>query len=236
MHGNEPLGVNLVYELKSNPIPNVDALIANKYAVKKNCRFIKQDLNRAFPGDLKSDDYETKRACQLLLLVKKYDLVLDFHNTYTSNNDCVFVGKNAPNFLYRASAALGLKRVIVADYDCINKYAKNCLSVEISLDSDLMDLKIWYQKIMLLSRSQKIDLPKAEVEKYKFVYRITTAKRDELNLRSQNLEAFKKISRKLTKDLGQKGELYPIFIGDGYTPYNYGGLIKKSKGRLKNSR
>ena len=72
-----------------------DAILANQQAIAGECRFVLQDLNRSFPGDIKSKVYEQKRAAELLKATIQYDIVLDFHNTYCPANDCGFVGESA---------------------------------------------------------------------------------------------------------------------------------------------
>src|SRR3990167_3969563 len=104
MHGNEPLGIKLVKFINKNPINNVDCLLANKIAIKKNKRFIKYDLNRSFPGIKSSKLYEKMRADEILKLCNNYDFVLDFHNTYCPNNNCTFVGKNAKSGLCKLTS------------------------------------------------------------------------------------------------------------------------------------
>lgn len=226
MHGNEPLGISLVKIFQKKTIRNIDAILANEKAIKENRRFIKKDLNRSFPGDINSKNYEEKRAAEILEACKRYDLVLDFHNTYCPNNDCTFLGESASEFLFDVSCWLGFKKVIVADYDCINKYAVNCLSMEVSLRNKLMNTKTWYEKILRLANMQS--LPKARgVKRYKFVYRITLEDRDRLNLKEKKLKAFKPLSKNLASYMGVKSPAYPIFIKDKFTPYNYGGLLNK---------
>ena len=226
-HGNEPLGINLVKLLKKKKINYVDAVFANNRAIKLNTRFTNQDLNRSFPGKY-NKIYEEKRASFLLKLCKKYDLVLDFHNTYCPNNDCAFIGKPANKNLSNISLYLGLNRVIIADYDCINKYAPNCVSVEISLTSKVMDINYWYKKIEDLSKLKSV-LKTKPLKKFKFVYRMTLEDRDNYDLLNKNLQAFKPINKKLANAMGLKSPAYPIFINDKYTPYNFGGLLNKIK-------
>ncbi len=185
-----------------------------------------QDLNRSFPGNAKSKVYEPKRAAQLLKLTKKYDVVLDFHNTYCPNNDCGFVGETANKKLYEVAWLLGMDKIIVADYDCVNKFADNCLSIEISLDSPLNKPDIWYERIKQLSILERFST-KPEIELYCFVYRMTLEDKDKLGLDKQKLEAFKPMDGELAKAMGVKAPAYPIFIGDKYTPYNYGGVLNK---------
>lgn len=224
MHGNETLGLEVVKLFQSKPILDVDTLLANEQAIKANSRFVVQDLNRSFPGDIESEEYEPRRAAEILEKAKSYDVVLDFHNTYCPENDCGFVGETANVDLTDVAWVLGLDKVIVADYDCINKAATNCLSVEVSLDSPLNDAKLWYERITLLSRLEKFTT-KPSIQKYRFVYRITTQDKERLELDKQNLKAFQPLDSSLADDMGISSPAYPIFIGDGFTPYNYGGLL-----------
>lgn len=226
LHGNEKLGLELANLLKRRPIENVSSVLANKEAIAKNCRFIKQDLNRSFPGDIKNIDYEQRRAAQLLKLASKYDIVLDFHSTSCPDNNCCFVGEDANNNLYDIAGQLGLNRVVIADYDCINKYAVNCLSVEISINDKLDDLEFWYDQISKLSKLTNPET-KSNIQKYKFVYRITNEDRDNYNLNNKKLTAFKELEIQLAKKLGVTSPAYPIFINDKFTPYNYGGILNK---------
>lgn len=225
MHGNEPLGINLVRMFQKSRVENIDATFANEKAIKATSRFVGQDLNRSFPGG-KDKTYEQKRATYLLNLCKNYDLVFDFHNTHCPNNNCTFIGKAANKNLYGVSAYFGLERTIIADYECINKYASNCISIEISLTSKNMNSSLWYKRIIRLSK-MKIIPSGGKVKKYRFVYRMTLKDRDKLGLVEKNLKAFKPITKNLAKKMGVKSPAYPIFIGDKYTPYNYGGLLNK---------
>ncbi len=235
MHGNEPLGIKLVQMFKKNQIKNVDVVFGNEKAIKANCRFIKQDLNRSFPGNSKGKSYEEKRASFLIDICKRYDLVFDFHNTHCPNNDCSFVGVSANKNLINTSAFLGLRRIIIADYDCINKYASNCISIEISLGSKNMNSLLWYKRIKELSMLKLIP-NKKNVNKYRFVYRMTLEDKKRFNLEEENFKAFKQISRGLAESIGVKSPAYPIFIGDKYTPYNYGGILNKLKRRPHSTR
>lgn len=226
MHGNETLGLEVVKLFKDNPSREVDILLANEQAIEANCRFVGQDLNRSFPGDSESTEYEPRRAAEILEKAEGYDVVLDFHNTYCPNNDCGFVGETASDGLNDVAWALGLDKVIVADYDCINKAASNCLSVEVSLDSPLNVAKLWYERITTLSRLDSFTA-KSKVQKFRFVYRMTVEDKNRLALGSRNLRAFQPLNNELANAMGVSSPAYPIFIADSFTPYNYGGLVNK---------
>jgi hypothetical protein len=224
MHGNEPLGIDIVERLSNQPMKNVSAIIANADARRQNKRFTTNDLNRSFPGDEAS--YEGRRAQELLLLCQNFDVVLDFHNTHCPENNCVFIGENADKVLLNAASFMGLKRVIVADYDCINKYATNCMSVEISLNSPRNNVDEWLKTIKKLANSRTLPGAK-DIIKYRFVCRMTLDDNIKFNLDRRDLRAFKPIDSDVALKMGVLSPAYPIFIADKYTPYNYGGLLNK---------
>ena len=224
MHGNEPLGIELVKQLVDRPLKNISGIIANPTAKQQQKRFTANDLNRSFPGNDRS--YEGQRAQALIELSRSFDLVLDFHNTHCPENDCVFIGEGAEKALMDVASFVGLQRVIVADYDCINKYATNCISIEISLDSPRNNVDAWLKVIEKLASTQM--LPEAQdIIKYRFVYRMTLEDKERLNLANKKLAAFKAIDNELAKAMKVSTPAYPIFIADKYTPYNYGGLLNK---------
>lgn len=224
MHGNEPLGIELVERLMKEPIKGVTATIANPQAKKINKRFTESDLNRSFPGD--NDTYEGQRAKELLKLCQQFDIVLDFHNTHCSNNDCVFIGEKAKPLLINAAGFMSLSRVIVANYDCINKYATNCVSIEISLDSPRNNTNEWMRIIEELAEAESLASYNT-IEKYHFVYRMTLEDKVRLSLDTTSMQAFKPIDKRLAVAMNIPSPAYPIFINDAYTPYNYGGLLNK---------
>jgi hypothetical protein len=156
-------------------------------------------------------------------LSKGFDIVLDFHNTHCPKNDCGFVGDNQFQNTLKVATFLELNRVNVADYDCINKYVANCLSVEISLDSDVNSLQFWVEKIKSLVN---LDLTQTSVslDLYEFVGRISSEKKELVD--AQNWVAFQPISPSDLKILELEAETMPIFIHDSYTPQNLCGLVK----------
>ncbi len=225
-HGNEPLGPKLVANLSKNPIPGVDTIIGNSRAVQKNCRFIQKDLNRSFPGDVKSPIYEERRAAQIAKICQEYDLVLDFHNTLTSENDCVFVGESANPLLKKVANYLDLKRVIVADYDCINKYVPRCISLEISVDSKRMSIRLWRKLIADLALLENLPTAKG-LNLYRYVATITTEQSNSLSLTKRDLRVFEPLPKDIVLALGAKMPAYPIFIGKNYTKGVYAGILNK---------
>ena len=216
MHGNEPLGIELVRQLKQKPIPGVTAMIANPRAVRGAVRFTESDLNRSF-GTQFPGTYETRRAKRLASVCRQYDMVLDFHNTQAADNDCSFVGPTAKPKLFDLAAKINLKRCVMADYDCINKACDNVLSVEISLNSPQNSSKYWYDQLRAMDMPGKA----GKLERYRYRRRVTWAEQEALGL---NWRPFEPISDKEKRALGIDGIIVPIFVGSRFTEY-YATLI-----------
>lgn len=225
-HGNEPLGPKLVAELKKRPIPNVKAIIANPRALQANQRFTQQDLNRSFPGNKQSLVYEERRAAKLVALCQNFDVVLDFHNTLCDDNDCVFIGQTASPILLNIASWLNLKRVIVADYDCINKYAQNCISLEISVTSKYMDIAIWRTYLEELACATALPSP-LSLEFFKYVTTVTTQQRKKFGLNPSSLKVFEPIKKSTAAKLGITVPAYPIFVGKNYTSGVFAGILTR---------
>lgn len=223
MHGNEPLGIELVRLLQTKPIPGVEAVIANPRAVKVVKRFSESDLNRSF-GNVFKGTYEWRRARQLKKLCQTYDLVLDFHNTQASNNNCTFVGPKSNSELLAVSQQLGLDRCIQVDYDCVNKYCPNALSIEISQGDKLDSSQYWYQQLKDLQDGRR-KLQK-QLQMYRFVRRVSWAEAKVNDFKSW--QAFKPLTLGEKRALGLKGSVVPIFIGSTLTEY-YATLLRKEK-------
>jgi len=226
LHGNEPLGIELVPKIQALQVDWLKAEFGNPQAIKQNVRFVEEDLNRVFPGNA-NGNHEQKRAAKLTKISQSFDFVLDFHNTYGLNNDCGFVGGNDWEKTVNLAGFLGIKRVIIADYDCINKFVPNCLSIEISLNSIQNNTNLWVNKLQNLNKFDPNKKYQA-VELYQFIYRVSRQQQNKLNFK--NWKTFEPISKRDTKKLGlnPSQEYLPIFIDDQYTAeYNFAGLLKK---------
>lgn len=221
MHGNEPLGIEIVRALERDPVPNVSAVFGNPMAVKKGVRFIEADLNRMFPGKV-GGVTEERRAAALMKATQGFDVVLDFHNTHAPRNDFGFVGGGKYEKLLPIAAALNIPRVIVVDYNCINKFVPTCMSVEVSLDSAENSVPRWLKKIKALAELER--LPNTKLPSlYRYVSRVTREMQDREQF---TWEVGVPIPAGDAKKLGlEPGTYLPVFVDDAYTPYNYAGLI-----------
>lgn len=224
MHGNELLGIQLVQLLRDRPVGGVDAMIANPRAVSANRRFIETDLNRSFGSS--GNGYESRQARKIEHLSRQYDLVLDFHNTQTAENNCSFVGPNSEKSVIEASMLLDLSRCVIATYDCINKQCTNVLSIEISIGDEFDAAKYWYRQIQKMVAGQIRLNASRSLRMYKFVGRCTWQQREVIG--SASLKPFRKLSIDLAQRLGYDCPVYPIFIGSKFTEY-YATLLMEVK-------
>lgn len=216
MHGNELLGVQLVQSLQRQPIEGVSALIANPRAVKNGARYVETDLNRSF-GTQPSDTYERRRAKALLGKLKRYDAVLDFHNTETPQNNCCFVGVESEQLLYETAKRLGFSNCVQATYDCINKYAPNVLSIEISVGDARDDVEYWRTVIGDIARLNSVESTGLTLSVYRYARRVTWE--DQTQHRICDWEPFKQISQDESRAFGVATGSVPIFIGSRLTEY-----------------
>jgi predicted deacylase len=87
IHGDEPAGERVVDRLVDSLDDDVDGtvqlLVANEPALAAGRRYTDTDLNRAFPGDLRSDDYERALSVRLADIVAGADGVLALHTSHS---------------------------------------------------------------------------------------------------------------------------------------------------------
>lgn len=121
-HGNELTGLELVRKWSENPKPliargiQIDTLLANPEAARKNVRYIHQDLNRSFSQTELS--IEGSSLCYEINLAKKInaqfgpkgphtktDFLIDIHNTTASMGHSIILSEKNP-FAMRAAAIL----------------------------------------------------------------------------------------------------------------------------------
>jgi hypothetical protein len=161
-------------------------------------------------------------------VVAGYDLIIDFHNTRSDDNNCSFVGETFIKETLQLSLFMGLNRIVVADYNCINKYLANCLSIEISFSStDLNNADYWYEKLVALSTADIQTQNLADLQLFNFIDRVNGDTYNQFNFNFQNFES---ISRQDKLDLGMsaKLEMYAIFVNPNLFAGNYCAVVQKT--------
>ena len=228
IHGDEPLGIELVEALGNAPLPGVDALIANPRARQAARRCVDADLNRVFPGERDDEAYEVRRAYELReQLLGDYDLIIDFHNTCSSDNDCGFLGDRGNRRLAAEAARfLGLSRLVITNYDCVNRHFPNCLSVEVSLDSPECRADLWLARLRALADAEPADLSRLTLPPlYRFSGRVTREQAE--GAISQRWSAFDPVPAPDREALGLKPQSRSIFVEDDYTPLNFAAIVER---------
>jgi len=90
VHGDEPAGERIVRRL-ADALPDagngdgiVRLIVANEPALEAGTRFVDADLNRSFPGDEDSDDYERALAPKLAAELEGIEAVLVIHTSHSA--------------------------------------------------------------------------------------------------------------------------------------------------------
>ena len=96
IHGDEPAGVRIVerHAAELAPLDPSDGegedggvvrlILANERAIEAETRYTDADLNRAFPGDADSDEYERALAPRLVAELEGFDAVLALHTSHSA--------------------------------------------------------------------------------------------------------------------------------------------------------
>jgi len=84
IHGDEPAGEEIVERLAGSldvEDGTVQLLIANEPALRAGRRYTETDLNRTFPGDIESDEYERALAPRIVTVLEGADAILALHTS-----------------------------------------------------------------------------------------------------------------------------------------------------------
>lgn len=125
LHGNEKSPVRAMRD------QSFEFTLGNPPAYEKNVRFIDFDLNASFKRA--GDDYEAKRAAELLELIGENEIVVDFHTTSAVTES--FVILTDINMLPYAEFT-GLKHAVLMTHNIKSGHAlinhRNGISIELS--------------------------------------------------------------------------------------------------------
>jgi len=91
LHGDEPAGERIVERLletfdrdEAELEGTIQLVVANERALAVGKRYTDTDLNRTFPGDVESDDYETALAPRLHAVLEGADATLALHTSMSA--------------------------------------------------------------------------------------------------------------------------------------------------------
>lgn len=128
-HGNEPIGADVVSILQTNEklVKYYDCIIGNPEAVKKEVRYIDEDLNRLGNVSLNKQSYESKRSKELIKLISNYEYAIDIHETKSSDDDMLIVSSWSIN-RHNALLKCPIKKIVFWPSSSIDTYpiSNNC--------------------------------------------------------------------------------------------------------------
>ena len=103
IHGDEPAGERIVRRLAAEldeegaGTGSVRLIIANEPALAAGTRYTDTDLNRVFPGDADSDEYERALAPRLTAELEGMDAVLALHSSHSAPPPFAIYSKLTPS-------------------------------------------------------------------------------------------------------------------------------------------
>ena len=110
-HGNEITGVQLIRRFQSSPEElerrsfTAETFLGNETAIARNCRYLEQDLNRCFSGDIlqgEAQNLEQRRAQEINALfgpkgeASQTDWIIDLHTTTANMGVTLVVQQHDP--------------------------------------------------------------------------------------------------------------------------------------------
>lgn len=223
-HGDEKIGYKVAKEIEKLNInkKTLNIQIANKRAFELNKRFIKQDLNRSFPGK-KQGNYEQRLAYKLSPIIKSADIVMDIHSTTSDLKDTLIVTKlNKKTREY--IKIIQPKYVLIMNpmkKSALISVAKVGIAFEYGKDKDLMTLrKTVFGIKKLLNHVRIIDfvVPKKSIN-ISYFNVISAVPKPEGSKLLNSIKNYKPIKRGKIyaingkKSLIAKEDFYPILFG-----------------------
>lgn len=138
-HGDEPIGIEVAEKMRSLlGEDKIGLVVGNPRAYELGRRFVEADLNRIYPGDIRSDVYEEGLAADNLKRAKQYDWIIDVHETkYSSESFVVIPWPEIPNKEF--VKVTGFRKVILwpstsgRDTGSIAQFLDNAIEIEISV-------------------------------------------------------------------------------------------------------
>lgn len=128
VHIDEVEALKCVDSLIDDPLPNVDADIADELGRSSGRRSL---LNRELPGDLKSSKYLARRAAEVILRSQGYYGVVDMHNVnyFGENNACISPERGVSPVMLGMLGGLGISNLVAIEHS-LPKFVPNTLVLE----------------------------------------------------------------------------------------------------------
>lgn len=208
MHGDEETGVYILDALRQTLQPEIGTVrlvVANPPALFKGVRFIREDLNRVFPGDRNSSG-ENALAPKVLEIVRDSDYVIDLHTTSSDTESFVILGKRNEERL-QLGEATGLQKIVLIEgpKDCAMVDFVPCgIGLELGLHASQYAYESGIQAVTnALSVLGIVPLPTTQEEERQY-YEVFGSLKDSSSLELQNF--------RMVQEAGEA--FYPLFVGE----------------------
>lgn len=166
LHGDEPAGERIVRRL-ADRLPDPDEtggngilrlIIANEPALEAGTRYTDTDLNRAFPGDADSDEYERALAARILDVVEEMDAVVAIHTSHSVPPPFAIYSQLTDS-VRRTVTAMGVDYALDAGSlrsTTLDSVAPNAVSVEVGRQGSEEAVEFGYEALVAVLRAHGI--------------------------------------------------------------------------------
>jgi succinylglutamate desuccinylase len=209
LHGNELFGLDILDRLSGR----FSVYLGNPLAITKKTRFIDEDLNRAFPGNI-NGNYEQKRADNLLKKLKGHKQIIDVHSS-SSNIELFGILTNPKRENIDLAKKLGLKKVVIitpkfADKKALIDYVDCGISLEVGPHGREENVQ---EIINAIENLDKDNLSDPEIFE---VFDIIKSEEENLEPQIENFKAVKKgdLIAKGAKEYYAQEDFIPVFVGE----------------------
>lgn len=217
VHGDELVGKSIFenYPNGATDYWSYKSFLANPRAIELNTRFLDTDLNRSFPGDKNSPNYEERRASEILRHFSSYNTILDIHQTTAKMSNIAFV-RTRTDITDKILKCSQIKIVVVdsksvefgGPSSLITDYFNNSVCLEYSKKSSL---KEEYGEVQAdLENILNNNIQNQELSYY---YISATVSKDKNTAGLQNMLPLS-LEQKQQLDLDLELDYTPIFIGE----------------------
>lgn len=241
-HGNEQVGLRVADYFKDvQPVfGHLVINIANTRAVEKNKRFIKDDLNRVFPGK-EHGSYEEKLAHKMKPFIESFDVVIDVHSTESGVTSSLIIVDYTPK-IKSIVQAISPKRVIhmrATKSNSLISCAKVGIGFEYGKDKSVRTYNETVQGIKRLLVHYKMLTPKQSprksthpVELYEATHTVAKPEGFVVLSRIKNFSLIKKgeplgYNTKTKEKIFAKEDFYPVLFGKNTYGTIFGFAAKK---------
>lgn len=241
LHGDEIIGKKVIEALGKLEIKkgNILTIIANPQALLHKKRYIDQDLNRSFPGDV-NGNAEQKIASRLLNIIKGYDLVVDIHATNSNIDNLAIITKlnkgtkAALKFLPIQKIAI-VKQKVFGGHELIS-HCRVGISLEYGPDKSGHNYKLALQHVIKLLIGLGMVAGTKKYYRNKILYtvsgRYTVDKKFQQNATLNDFKLIKKgqIIGHMQKNIIKSDKtFYPLFLGKGHYEETLALVAKEKK-------